>query len=80
MIRELVLQLKLGSIRPAYFRAKYRVNILERFRDQLDWLDSAGYLAAATEDIVALTREALLRVDVLLPRFFLPQHIGIRYT
>jgi len=29
---------------------------------------------------VALTRQGLLRVDVLLPRFFLPQHVGIRYT
>ena len=27
-----------------------------------------------------LTREGLLRVDALLPRFFLPQHSGIRYT
>jgi oxygen-independent coproporphyrinogen-3 oxidase len=80
LIRELVLQLKLGSIRPAYFFNKYRVNILERFRDQFDSLDSAGYLAAATEEIVALSREALLRVDVLLQRFFLPQHTGIRYT
>ena len=29
---------------------------------------------------IALTRDGLLRVDVLLPRFFLPQHAGIRYT
>ena len=80
MIRELVLQLKLGSIRPAYFRSKYRVNILERFREQFDSLNTAGYLAVATEEIVALSREALLRVDILLRRFFLPQHTGIRYS
>jgi oxygen-independent coproporphyrinogen-3 oxidase len=80
LIRELVLQLKLGSIRPPYFRSKYRVNILERFRDQFETLKSQGYLAAATEEIVALTRDALLRVDVLLPVFFLRQHLGIRYT
>jgi oxygen-independent coproporphyrinogen III oxidase len=80
MIRELVLQLKLGSIGTAYFRDKYRVNIRDRFRDQLDSLDSAGYLAPATAETVALTREGLLRVDALLPRFFLPQHAGIRYT
>jgi len=29
---------------------------------------------------VALTRDGLLRVDSLLPRFFLPEHTGIRYT
>ncbi|MQA29435.1 MAG: radical SAM protein [Luteitalea sp.] len=80
LIRELVLQLKLGSIRPAYFRQKYQVNILERFRPQLDSLGSEGYLDAATEDIVRLTRPGLLRVDTLLPRFFRPEHLGIRYT
>ena len=31
LIRELVLQLKLGSIRPAYFRDKYGVDVRERF-------------------------------------------------
>ena len=80
MIRELVLQLKLGSVRPTYFRDKYGVNILERFRDQLDSLAAEGYLKAATDDIVALTREGLMRVDVLLRRFFRPEHADIRYT
>jgi oxygen-independent coproporphyrinogen-3 oxidase len=80
MIRELVLQLKLGSITPSYFRAKYQVNVLERFRDQLDSLRAEGYLAQATEELVALTREGLLRVDVLLRRFFQPQYADVRYT
>ena len=80
MIRELVLQLKLGSVTPAYFRDKYQVNILDRFRDQLDSLVAEGYLKAATDDIVALTREGLMRVDVLLRRFFRPEHADIRYT
>ena len=80
MIRELVLQLKRGSIRPAYFAEKYGVDVLSRFREPLDWLDHAGYLETATHDCIALTRDALLRVDVLLRRFFLPQHSGIRYT
>jgi oxygen-independent coproporphyrinogen-3 oxidase len=80
MIRELVLQLKLGSVRPRYFSDKYGVNILQRFRDQLDSLAAEGYLEAATDDIVALTREGLMRVDVLLRRFFRPEHADIRYT
>jgi oxygen-independent coproporphyrinogen-3 oxidase len=29
---------------------------------------------------VRLTREGLLRVDALLPRFFKPEHRGRRYT
>ena len=80
MIRELVLQLKLGSIRPAYFQQKYHLNVLQRFADQFGSLRSAGYVAAATEEIVSLSRQGLLRVDALLPKFFLPQHVGIRYT
>jgi oxygen-independent coproporphyrinogen-3 oxidase len=80
MIRELVLQLKRGAIRPAYFRDKYSVNILQRFRDQLASLAAAGYTREISDEAVSLSRPGLLRVDALLPRFFLPQHAGIRYT
>jgi len=80
LIRELVLQLKLGSVRPAYFKDKYSVDILHRFRGELASLAEDGYLKEASERTVALTRQGLLRVDVLLPRFFLRQHVGIRYT
>src|SRR6185369_4742390 len=38
MIRELVLQLKLGQVRPAYFATKYDVDILRRFHDQFQSL------------------------------------------
>jgi oxygen-independent coproporphyrinogen-3 oxidase len=80
LIRELVLQLKRGAIRPAYFQEVYHVNILERFREPFASLAADGFLRTASSDIVALTREGLLRVDVLLRRFFLPEHAGIRYT
>jgi oxygen-independent coproporphyrinogen-3 oxidase len=80
LIRELILQLKLGSIDPTYFHEKYGVNILDRFRDQFASLSQSGDLRTATEQVVSLTREGLLRVDSLLGRFFLPQHAGIRYT
>ena len=80
LIRELILQLKLGSIKPTYFREKYGVNVLDRFRDQFNSLSESGDLQTATEQIVALTRQGLLHVDALLARFFLPQHAGIRYT
>ena len=80
MIREFVLQLKRGALAPDYFATKYQVNVLDRFQEGLAFLQSAGYLARADPDAIALTREGLLRVDVLLPRFFLPQHTGIRYT
>jgi oxygen-independent coproporphyrinogen-3 oxidase len=80
LIREFVLQLKRGANRPAYFAQKYGVDVLSRFREGLDSLQADGYLAERSTERIALTRQALLRVDVLLPRFFLPQHAGIRYT
>ena len=75
-----MLQFKLGTVRPGYFRRKYGADILERFGEQFGSLKDEGWLATATEDAVSLTRAGLLRVDALLPRFFLPQHTGIRYT
>jgi oxygen-independent coproporphyrinogen-3 oxidase len=80
MIREFVLQLKRGELRPDYFTRKYAVDVLDRFAAPLASLRTAGYLASADPERIALTRDGLLRVDVLLPRFFLPQHAGIRYT
>jgi oxygen-independent coproporphyrinogen-3 oxidase len=80
LIRELVLQLKRGSIRPGYFKDKYGVDVRQRFEQPLAALAAEGYLKASDEEVVALTREGLLRVDVLLRRFFLPEHTGIRYT
>ncbi len=80
MIREFVLQLKRGSNRPQYFREKYGVDVLRRFAGPLSRIKAGGYLEELSEDRIALTREGLLRVDVLLHGFFLPQHTGIRYT
>ena len=80
LIRELVLQLKLGSIRPSYFESKYGVDVLERFAGALTSLGDDGYLTAADAGQIALTRDGLLRVDSLLPRFFLPEHTDLRYT
>ncbi len=80
LIREFVLQLKRGSLAPAYFTTKYGVDVLDRFSEGLASLKSARYLARADHERIALTRDGLLRVDVLLPWFFLPQHTGIRYT
>jgi len=80
MIREFVLQLKRGAVAPRYFRDKYGANVRDRFRGPLASLDAEGYLSENSPDRLALTREGLLRVDVLLHRFFLPEHSGIRYT
>jgi len=75
-----VLQLKRGWVRPADFKRKYGVDVLDRFEPALGSLASEGWLAASTPERITLTRAGLLRVDLLLPRFFLPEHTGIRYT
>ncbi len=80
MIREFVLQLKRGWVRPPDFQKKYGVDVLERFGPALASLRTDGWLASVSPERIALTRDGLLRVDVLLPRFFLPEHTGIRYT
>lgn len=73
MIRELILQFKLGHICPAYFDEKFGVDIGEEFATQLAELREQGHLLAGDEELV-LTRKGLLQVDSLLPAFFLPRH------
>jgi oxygen-independent coproporphyrinogen-3 oxidase len=79
MIRELILQLKLGRVSQQYFREKFGVEIRERFPQQLTELTRRGLLSQQGDWLV-LTREALLKVDVILHAFFLPQHQNARYT
>jgi oxygen-independent coproporphyrinogen-3 oxidase len=80
MIREFILQLKRGALRPSYFTSTYGVDVLTRFREPLESLKASGYLREADASSIALTRDGLLRVDGLLKRFFRPEHAGIRYT
>ena len=80
LIRELVLQLKLGHVEPDYFQAKYGVDIRSRFVEALSGLRAEGYLNGRGSSQLELTRDGLLRIDSLLPRFFLEKHTNIRYT
>jgi oxygen-independent coproporphyrinogen-3 oxidase len=79
LIRELILQLKLGYLEPAYFREKFNVDIASEFSEQFGSLVNDGY-ATMDNGEIRLTRAGLLRVDALLPRFFEPEHRDIRYT
>jgi oxygen-independent coproporphyrinogen-3 oxidase len=79
MIREMILQLKLGRVSRDYFERKFGVRIAERFSQQ--WADLAARgLLHEEGDLLVLSRAALLKVDTLLHAFFLPQHRGGRYT
>src|SRR5688572_10954161 len=71
MLREFILQLKLGRVETAYFRAKFGVDLLQRFREPLEAQRAAGWLTLAPEAIRA-THAGLLRIDGLLPDFFEP--------
>ena len=80
MIREFVLQLKRGSVRPAYFQDKVRRRRARAFsrsarlarRGRTSWRRLATSGSRSPGRVAAGRR--------LLPRFFLPQHVGIRYT
>jgi oxygen-independent coproporphyrinogen-3 oxidase len=79
LIRELVLQLKLGRISCAYFQNKFGVDIRQRFAVPLQTLRDWGFLTV-DGDAVILNREGLLQVDRLLHEFFLPEHKNARYA
>lgn len=79
LIREMILQLKRGSIRSDYFTNKFNVNIMDHFAQPLRSLAADEYITIQS-DSVQLTRKGLLEVDSLLPNFYLPQHRNARYT
>ena len=79
LIREMILQLKTGSVETAYFRHKFGVDILETFSSGWDRLRDAGFLEL-DERRIRLTREGLLQIDRHLPIFFETEHQGARYT
>jgi oxygen-independent coproporphyrinogen-3 oxidase len=79
LVREMILQLKLGAIDAGDFRRKFGVEVLERFAEAYRGLREEGLLDWQG-DRITLTRKGLLRVDELLSRFFLPEHRGARYT
>lgn len=79
LIREMILQLKTGAIRPSEFEQKFHVKVLEKFQSCWENLARQGSLRLAP-DRVEVTMDGLLQVDRLLPGFFEPEHLGARYT
>ncbi len=79
MIRELILQMKLGHVHKAYFQGKFGVDIQQRFASPLGKLQDQGLLALGP-DSLRLNRDGLLQVDRLLYEFFLPEHRNARYA
>ena len=73
MIREFILQMKLGRVTLGYFTEKFGVDIATRFASQLGHLAAEGFLTVDATH-VRLSRDGLLCVDTLLHEFFLTQH------
>ncbi|VTS06698.1 coproporphyrinogen-III oxidase family protein [Tuwongella immobilis] len=79
LIREMILQLKTGSLERKYFQMKFGEDILEVFRDGYQSLANDGWLTLHA-DGVTLTPKGFLQVDRLLPTFFEERHRSSRYT
>jgi oxygen-independent coproporphyrinogen-3 oxidase len=73
MIREFILQMKLGCVSRQTFQEKFGIDIQKRFADELSRLEHDG-LAIVNSETVRLSRDGLLQVDRLLHQFFLPEH------
>jgi oxygen-independent coproporphyrinogen-3 oxidase len=79
LIREFILQLKLGQTRCDYFQEKFGVDVRLRFAQPLQRLRDWGF-AEVKDGTVRLNRDGLLQVDRLLHEFFLPEHQNARYA
>src|SRR5437667_3766702 len=73
LIREFILQLKLGHLSLAYFRNKFGLDPEKRFAEPLQRLRDGGFLRIEGDQVL-LNRDGLLQVDRLLHEFFLPRH------
>ena len=79
VIRELILQMKLGRVYKSYFQDKFGVDLERQFAGPLQELKDEGFLAI-DRDSLRLNRDGLLQVDRLLHEFFLPEHRNARYA
>lgn len=80
LIREVLLQFKLGHVSVSYFQRKFGVDIRERFAAAFKKWKEWGYLEVDDSDELRLNREGLLQADRLIHEFFLPQHRDARYA
>ena len=79
LIREMILQLKTGSLDTAYFRDKFAVDVWQEFRAVYERLSEEKLLESENETIT-LTRRGLLEVEHFLLEFFEPELRTVRYA
>ncbi|MFP5284978.1 MAG: coproporphyrinogen III oxidase, partial [Thermoanaerobaculia bacterium] len=79
LIREMILQLKLGALDVPYFQEKFGADVLADLAPAWRRLEGEGMLRLGS-GTVELTREGLLQVDRLLPSFYDEAYRNARYT
>ena len=79
LIREMILQLKTGSLDTNYFRNKFAVDVWQEFRPVYEKLDQEDLLTRENGTI-QLTRSGLLGVEDFLLEFFEPELKTVRYA
>lgn len=79
LIREWVLQLKLGQVSRLPFIEKFGVDPFEKWADILQGYVDDKLITIEADDLF-VPRQTLLRIDTLLYAFFKPEHRGVRYA
>lgn len=79
LIREMILQLKTGSIDTQYFDRKFGVDVWQEFHPVYERLEKEELLERK-EAKIELTRRGLLEVDHFLSEFFEPELRSVRYV
>ena len=79
LIREMVLQLKTGTLDTAYFQEKYAVDVWNEFQPVYENLRDNDLLQR-DNGTIRLTRPGLLQVDHFLLEFFEPELRTVRYA
>ena len=79
LIREFILQIKLGQVSALTLQNKYGVDVRQALAAPIATLQHAGFLSI-DGDVIRLNRAGLLRVDELIQECFLPEHRHQRYA
>jgi oxygen-independent coproporphyrinogen-3 oxidase len=79
LVRELILQLKLGGADFASLERRHGMAPEQQFAHTLDQFTASGWLRVHDRH-ATLTREGLVRIDHLLPAFYPPRYRSVRYS
>jgi coproporphyrinogen III oxidase-like Fe-S oxidoreductase len=79
LIREMILQLKTGTLDTGYFQNKFAVDVWQEFQPVYDRLRREGLLDR-NNGYVKLSRRGLLEVEQFLWEFFEPELRVVRYA